>query len=466
MANQNDIAQSSPAGLAYVHSGGKIISPPHIHRLNKALLDVAGGRIKRLIVSVPPQYGKSTLISKYFPAWFEGNYPEEKIILATYEANFAASWGAAARDVLCDCSEIFPRSRIVGGRTAAASWWRTTAGGHMLTAGVGGPITGKGGNLIIDDPVKNAEEAFSATYRQGAKDWLNSTALTRLPPGGWAIILMTRWHDDDLAGYCLKDPMMKAEGWQHIRLPAIAEPKDILGRKEGEALWPARYSLESLAKVKARGEYWWSSMYQQNPVPATGGIFKKQWWKYYSKPPVGIIRKIWTWDTAVKDGEENDWSVGQLWAECADGYYLLRVVRKKMLYPELLDRVKMEYSLFKTNAILVEDKSSGQQLIQSLTNGTRLPLILDPEIIKPVNDKVVRANLVTPMIQSGRVFLPQEAEWLPDFLEELSIFPKGPNDDQVDTLTLALKYFSGLYGANPSSVWPGSQPAPANDWED
>lgn len=194
-----------PAGFAVYVSNGVWQLQPHLHHLNLKLLDVAKGRCPRLIINMPPRHGKSELVSKHFPAWYLGTYPRKKIILASYEATFAQTWGRAARDLLDEYGqEIFGVG--VNQNTRAAGYWMTTEGGHMWSVGVGGAVTGKGTDLlIIDDPVKNDQEANSPTYREKTWNWYRATARTRLQPGGAIIIIQTRWHCDDLTGRLLHE---------------------------------------------------------------------------------------------------------------------------------------------------------------------------------------------------------------------------------------------------------------------
>jgi predicted phage terminase large subunit-like protein len=402
--------------------------------INNKLLDVASGRCKRLIISLPPRHGKSELISKYFPAWLIGTFPQSRVILASYEANFASSWGAKVRDVLTDCQQYF-NIWPSGGYNAAAQYWRTKQGGEMMTAGAGGPLTGKGFSVgIIDDLIKNNEEAMSATIREKHWDWFLSTFLTRAEPNAAIIVIMTRWHDADLAGMLMKE---QPGQWENIVFPALAEGDDVLGRKEGEPLWQERFPESELRKLKENlGSYWWASMYQQRPVPEGGGILKREWWKYYKSTPAKIRQSYWSWDTANKTGEENDYSVGQLWGVCDDGYYLLKVVRARLEYPDLKRTIVQNFNAHPSNAVLIEDKSSGQSVIQDLKRDTRLPIL----VIEPIKDKVTRAHLASPVVESGRCHLPEDAPWVADFVDECSHFPKSTHDDQVDSATQFINY--------------------------
>ena len=256
--DKRSIARSSPAGLAWWNSGGKLDEPdadavwlpaPHLMLLSRKLVDVATGRCPRLIVTMPPRHGKSELISKYAPAWFLGNFPHKKVMLASYADTFAASWGRKAREVLDEESGLFG-VRLDPVTTGGQEWNMLTtpqgrkARGVMVTAGVGGGLTGKGAHfLIIDDPVKNAEEAQSQAVRDAHWDWWVSTVRTRLQKGAGVVLVMTRWHEDDLAGrFLANDPLrdkygnllpdgerrtdVEGDHWEVLNLPAFAECPD------------------------------------------------------------------------------------------------------------------------------------------------------------------------------------------------------------------------------------------------
>jgi len=305
-----------------------------------------------------------------------------------------------------------------------------------IAAGVGGGITGEGADLlIIDDPIKNYEEADSKTYRDKTWLWWTTTALTRLQPGGAVIIIMTRWHEDDLAGRIIKSTKVpKADQWEILHLKAI---------ENGKALWPERYPLEDLERRRAgqvddpnepgAGSRAFEALYQGNPTLAGGNIFRRDWWRFYTERPE-INSIIHSWDTAYKGGAESDYSVCQVWGKADNAYYLLDLWRQRVEYPELKRAAIALYERDHPTAVYIEDKASGQSLVQELKRDTAIP-------IKPVKvdkDKVARANAVTPLIESGRVYLPERASWLHNLIEELSSFPSGEHDDQVDALTQAL----------------------------
>lgn len=256
-----------PALTAMVLSDHRWSTARHLDLLAEWLLDVAYGRRKRVIVTMPPRHGKSEFISRWFPVWFLNKWPWKRIILASYEAEFAASWGRKVRNSI---TQNGSRLRVaVRGGSSAADYWETTKDGGMTTAGVGGPITGKGADLlIIDDPVKNWQEANSPTIRERTWDWWQSTAYTRLEPHGAAIVVMTRWHEEDLAGRLLA---ATGEQWDLLNLPALSESGDALGREIGEPLWPERFGMsELLAKRGSMDEFVWIPLYQQRPSGAAG----------------------------------------------------------------------------------------------------------------------------------------------------------------------------------------------------
>ena len=263
------------------------MSAPHLTYLSLLLSDAFARRVKRLIIQEPPRHGKSSLVSHYFPAWWLGNAPNDNVLLTSYHGNFAASWGRKARDAFREHGgRVFGR-KLRSDMTSSAEWGIAGASGSMRTAGVGGALTGKGADLlVVDDPIRNQADAMSPTYRDKMWDWWQATAYTRLEPSGVAIVMMTRWHMDDLAGKLIADMRQGGEHWTVIRMPALAEEDEhwLFGqwswtRKAGEALWPERYPVSELEKIRrstsSGGPYWWSALYQQRPQPMGGSIFKR-----------------------------------------------------------------------------------------------------------------------------------------------------------------------------------------------
>jgi predicted phage terminase large subunit-like protein len=242
----------------------------HLAAIDEAIVDTIQGRSAPiLVIEAPPRHGKSELVSRYLPAWYLGRYPGRRVMLVGYAASFARSWGRKARSLLTDHGGQTFGVEVDLSVRAAADWGLRGREGGMVTAGVGGPLTGRGANLlIIDDPIKNAEQAQSAVIRENQWDWWQTTASTRIEPGGCAIIIATRWNQGDLSGRLIK-AAAEEEGCpvRRLRLPAIAEADDPLGRLPGEALWPERWPIERLEHLRQQKDaHWWQALYQQQPA--------------------------------------------------------------------------------------------------------------------------------------------------------------------------------------------------------
>jgi predicted phage terminase large subunit-like protein len=413
----------------------------HLVTLAEYLEAIERGDLKRIIVVMPPRHGKSEMISIRFPCWYLGKHPEDYVVQTGYAGAIALVHSRKARDVFIssEMHTLFPSLRyrpekpgqeaIIPERQAAHEWG-TKSGGSYFAVGVGGGLTGRGFNIgIIDDPIKDAEEAESQVIRDKIWEWYTQVFRTRAQPDACIIVVMTRWHKDDLVGRLLKQSRedSEADQWTVLHLRALEGNK---------ALWPDRYPRTELELIRSSiGSRAFTSLYQGDPVIAEGNIIKREWWSYYKERPI-FIRIIDSWDTAFKKGASNDYSVCTVWGETGNGFYLLDVFRKKIEFPELKRTAVSLHRRDNASAVLVEDKASGQSLIQMLRKDTPLP-------VKPVkvdSDKEARAYAVTPLIEAGRVFLPENAPWLYDFIEELSSFPSGEHDDQVDSTTQALNY--------------------------
>jgi predicted phage terminase large subunit-like protein len=428
----------TPAHLAWTVSEGRWIPYEHLLFLNRKLVDVAAGRIKRLIVSMPPRHGKSELVSRYFPAWYLGTFPDKRIILVSYEADFAATWGRKARDLLEEHGPTLFGIRVSGKSSAANRWDIEGHEGGMVTAGVNGPITGKGADIgIIDDPVKNDQEAMSVTYQERTYEWYKSTFRTRIQRDGAIILIMTRWHENDLAGKLLAAQEEEGEKWEVVNLPATAEDNDPLGRELGQPLCPDLFSKDALESIKkAVGSYWWASLYQQRPSPAEGGIFKRNWWQYYRRVPDKFDEIIQSWDMTFKDTKTADFVVGQVWGRKGADKYLLDQVRDRMDFPATIQAVRTLSAKWPQAKVkLVEDKANGPAVIVTLKKEISGLIPVEPQ-----GSKESRAWAVSPEVEAGNVYLPDPsvAPWVHDFVEECAAFPNGANDDQVDAMSQAL----------------------------
>ncbi|MEQ4489684.1 MAG: phage terminase large subunit [Dehalococcoides mccartyi] len=414
------------------------------------------GEIKRLMVFMPPQNGKSELVSRRLPAFILGQFPDDSIIATSYGADLASMMNRDVQRII-DGDQypvLFPDTKLFGEnvRTVSQGAYLRNSDifevvghkGYYKSAGIGGSITGIGCIWgIIDDPIKNRAEAESITYRNSIWDWYTSTFQTRLRKDARILLTMTRWHEDDLAGRLLKlassDPA--AEQWTVVCFPAIADGQlmDCDPRKAGEPLWPERYSLETLLKTKATaGGYGWESLYQQRPSSPSGNILSRSWWKYYRQPPSKFDSVIQSWDCSFKDSAGTDYVVGQVWGRAGADKYLLDQVRARMDFPASIASIlALSAKWPKASAKLIEDKANGPAIISTLKH--RIAGLIP---IEPAGGKIVRAQAASPDIEAGNVYLPENTSWVSDFVEECANFPNGAHDDQVDAMSQAINYLN------------------------
>ncbi|MCA1697441.1 MAG: phage terminase large subunit [Actinobacteria bacterium] len=450
---ERTLARASPAAFAHLVSGGAYLPFDHLVALDEQLTRLAAGEIERLVVSMPPRHGKSETVSRYLPAWYLGRHPERRVMLACYESAFAASWGRKARELLERHGEELFGVRVARG--SASDWGLAGRRGGMVTAGVGGALTGKGANLlIIDDPVKNAEEAQSQLLRAKAWDWWRSTARTRLQRPGAVVLVMTRWHEDDLAGRLLDEGH---DDWTVLELAGVAEDDDPLGRGVGEPLCPQLgFDADWLAATRSElGGYWFSALYQQRPAPAEGMLFKRRDFRYWqddperelylleaddgSQRPVG---KAWcthfqTVDVAASAKHSADYTVVSTWAVTPDRDLVLVDCERQRF--ESLDVAGFVTRAYRRQAhpprfIGVEDFGFGLTIVQQLSRDG-LPVTR----LKPDKDKVARALVAVARYEQQTVYHPRGAAWLDDWEQELVAFPNAAHDDQVDTLSYAAR---------------------------
>ncbi len=394
------------------------------------------------MILMPPRHGKSEFASHRFPVHVLELFPYWKIVLASYGADFAATWGRKIRNTISENADKL--TVRVAPDSAAAARWETTKGGGVNTAGVGGEITGKGCNLlIVDDPVKNDEEAQSPVIREKAWRWWQSTAYTRLEPDGRVIVIQTRWHEDDLAGRIIAQHEQHVKDgipspWVILDLPALAEDaNDLLGRSKGEALWPQRYSRDKLIAIKNQiGEYIFSCLYQQRPVPEQGLIFKREWMvnQYYETLPSGNYIFYTTWDFGSKGLVTSDYTVGQCWAfnPITRDYFLIEQVRHQLEYNEA--EIVFEQFVTRCNVVhgtklhIVEDKANGTPILSRYQKIIPNLIPYDPKGVS----KIIRYKAMAPMWQTKHVWLPRQMPDIFEFTKELHGVPTCKNDDQID----------------------------------
>lgn len=456
-AVRRDPAAGGPAEFA-TSIDATFRTPAHVALLSDAIKRTVEGAIAgtgtgRLIVSMPPRVGKSTMSSIMTPAWFLERYPDRQVILATHDSPLSTSFGRKVRDLIGRNAGAL-QARLAQG-VAAASEWETTLGGGMLSRGIGGSITGRGGHLfLIDDPIKDFRDAHSPAHRQAQWEWLLSTALTRLEPGAAVVVVATRWHEDDLIGRLLSpDWEGDPDEWEMLRLPALAdEPDDPLGRAEGEPLTIASVdetpgqAVERWEKIRrSTSSYLWHGMYQQAPREPDGTILKRDWWRWYTVQggvyrvdgddiPRDRLRISQSWDLAFTDKASSDFVVGQVWGQHGARRLLLDQVRARLDFPATKSAMRALHAKWpETGPTWVENKANGPALIAELRKEITGLLPHDPK-----DSKVQRVYAVQPQIESGSVWLPRGESWVTEFIDEAAHFPTGKHDDQVDAMTQAL----------------------------
>lgn len=430
-----------------VEPGAEFSPAWHLETMCHVLEEIAGGRRRRQIIEVPPRSLKSICASVALPAWLLGHDPTMRILCVSYALEVALPFSAMTRQVMKSdwYREAFPRT-VISSQKDTEKLFRTTAGGYRDTTSVGGAITGKGGGLIIiDDPCK-PDDMESETQRTNVADWYDRTLSSRLnnKRKDAILLVMQRLHPDDLAGH------VKARGgWDTLTIPAIAmkDERIPLGRdrwhvrSEGDVLDPSREPKEVLDELKYQmGSRAFEAQYQQNPLPADGGVIEWHWFRSFVKPPEPEKPQIvQSWDTASKNTEFSDYSVCTTWLVDGSNYYLLDLFRRKLTFPELYPAAVELAERWRPTTVLIEDSSAGTPLIQALKfdRPIRMP---SPLPIRPEKDKRTRVHEVSPAVEQGRVFLPLGAPWLEDLRVELIQFPSGKHDDQIDSLTQFLAY--------------------------
>jgi predicted phage terminase large subunit-like protein len=439
---KKELARRSYADYCiYVHSG-KWFLGKHLELICKTVEDLIFDRLKEqiLILSVPPQHGKSQCVTETLPSYYLGKFPSKRVIETSYGDDLAQRFGRRNRDKINEFGFDLFDIKISKERNSATDFEIEGHKGSMISRGIMSGITGQPGDLIIiDDPIKNRQEADSETYRERLWDEFLNSIYTRLSAKGKIILIMTRWHEDDLAGRILKYMPDKA---LEINIPLEAEDNDVLGRTKGEALFPEiGKDNEWLREFKKaymtkEGSRAWNALMQGHPTAQEGNMLKRHWWKFYESLPEWIDEYIQSWDCTFKDSDGSDFVVGQVWARAGAYYYLVDQFRDRMDLPTTMQAIlNMSEKYPKATLKLVEDKANGPAVIQMLQ--TRLPGLI---AINPEGGKITRASAVSPAIESGNVFLPNPLnnQWVNEFIEECSAFPSGAHDDMVDSMTQAL----------------------------
>lgn len=409
---------------------------PHCKQLASVLQRVADGEIKRLMVFMPPRHGKSETVSRLFSAYFVYCNPAKFVGINSYSAELAYTLSRNARE----------NYRRAGGRLSGAEavkHWETPAFGGMWAAGVGGSITGKGYHLgIIDDPLKNAEEAASEVIRTKQKDWYLSTFLTRQEPDAAIVVIQTRWHEDDLSGWLLDEEESESpERWHIVRMEAIKEsagekiPDSCTmeqdTRQPGEPLCPERYSAKLLHHIQQReGPYYWNALYQQRPAPREGNFFKRHWFEIVDATPADAVRVRW-WDRAATATPDGDYTAGVLMSVKDGTYYVEDVERGQWSSAERDSRIRQTAQLDGETVQQWTEQEPGSSGKDSAQAFVRMLAGFAARYRPSTGSKEVRADPFAAQAEAGNVKL-KRGVWNRAYLEELAAFPNGKNDDQVD----------------------------------
>lgn len=411
-------------------------------RLTQAVHDVENGTSRYLVISMPPRLGKSQLISVYLPLWLLHRHPDWQLMLLSHSPDLATGWGRQIRRLVEEHSALGLSIALDAG---AASQWETTETGTVVSRSIRQSVTGLGAKvMLLDDITKDFADAHSKTNRDFVWDWWQANSRTRLHPPSLVVVVATRWHEDDLIGRLLSPEYDgNPDQWEEISLPALAEEGDALGREVGEPLLSPIIRDETPEEALVRwadirqavGAYAWAALFQQRPSPADGAVFLSDWWQFWRPGdlPEQFDRVLTSWDMAFKGTDTSDYVVGQLWATSGANRYLLKQFRDRLSFTESLAAMRR----FISEATDLVPEGVHEHLVEDKANGTAVIDVLKTEIpglipVNPTNSKEARARASTPEIESGNVFLPALAEWLPTFLAEHQAFPNGANDDQVD----------------------------------
>lgn len=415
----------------------------HIDVIVDCLQSVELGKTRRMIINIPPRHLKSLCISVIWPAWLLGRNPNTKIIVASYAQTISVKHSLDTRQIMSSpwYKKLFPGTNFVADQNEKHKF-QTTQGGFRMAVSVGSALTGEGGDfLIVDDP-HNPVRVCYPTDRTNTINWFEQVLMSRLndKKTGSIIIVMQRVHKDDLTSYLLE----KKKGWGHICISVHQEEETLISfygcnyhRKANSLLHPEREGRKEIDEIRRDlGSYAFNAQYQQKPLLLENGVIKPEWIQKYSSLPLDACAEpiIQSWDTAIKTKKGSDYSVMTSWIYSNGGFYLIDVCRGKWDYPDLKKKVVECYANSSPKFILIEDKSSGQQLLQDLKE---LPV----KAISNSLSKSTRLFSVSSLFERRSVFFPSEASWVEDLEDELLSFPDGKHDDQVDSVVQYLDWY-------------------------
>jgi len=417
----------------------EFIEGEHHKRIAEKFNDLANGRIKRLIINMPPRHTKSEFASFLLPAWMIGRKPDLKIIQTTHTTELAVRFGRKSKTLMDmpEYKEVF-LTRLREDSQAAGKW-ETEQGGEYYAAGVGSAITGRGADLLIIDDPHSEQDAMNAEALERAYEWYTSGPRQRLQPGGAIVLVMTRWNTKDLTGSLLRESgNIKSDRWELIEFPAILP--------SGKPVWPEFWKLEELEGVKASISLQkWNAQWMQNPTSEEGAIIKREWWRKWEKdfiPPLQHV--IQSYDTAFMKKETADYSAITTWGvfynneDSGPQLILLDAVKDRFEFPELRRVAYQQYQYWQPETVLVEAKASGLPLTYELRK-MGIPVInYTPS---KGNDKHTRVNSVAPLFEAGQIWAPADKDFAQEVIEECAAFPYGDHDDLVDSMTQAVMRF-------------------------
>lgn len=431
--------------FSIINPGTEFISNWHIdlicHRLHKVYV----GELKRLIINIPPRSLKSTIVSVCWPAWIMGNNPSKRIICASYSQHLSDKLSIESRHLLKSSffKDIFPRVKIVPDQNKKNKFILSERGFRFATS-VGGTTTGEGGDILILDDPHNALDANSPKKRQKTIDWFRQSFLSRLDDkkSGVVVIVMQRLHQQDLTGFLLENNLQE---WEVLKIPILADEdihyaygENSYNFKRNELLYQGHDKIDDIEKLRnAVGSYAFNAQYMQNPLAIGSGMLKSAWLSYYHTAPRTMMEVIQSWDTAIKSGDGNSYTVCTTWCNNEGKFYLLDVYRGRVEYPELKRKIVDLYQKWQPKKVLIEDKASGQAILQDLRQDHwTIPLIS----VQVHKDKFTRFASITTLFECGRVLIPENIFWKNEYEQELLSFPNSPNDDQVDSTSQYLNY--------------------------
>ena len=415
------------------------IQGSHHKIIAKKFNSLAEGKLKRLIVNMPPRHTKSEFASSLLPACIIGRNPKLKIIMTTHTGELAVRFGRKSKHLIDspEYQEIFD-TRLQEDSKAAGRW-ETAQGGEYFAAGVGGAITGRGADLLIIDDPHSEQDALNLTALERAYEWYTSGPRQRLQPGGRIVCVMTRWNTKDLTGMLMQSQKeVKADQWELVEFPAIMP--------SGDPVWPEYWKLDELETVKASlslGK--WNAQWMQNPTSEEGAIIKREWWKKWDKDYIPKLEHvIQSYDTAFMKKETADYSAITTWGvfrETEDSpahLILVDAFKGRLEFPELRRKALEQYKYWEPETVLIEAKASGLPLTYELRN-MGIPVVnFTPS---KGNDKHTRVNSVAPLFESGTIWAPTHKPFAQEVIEECAAFPYGEHDDLVDSMTQAVMRF-------------------------